>query len=115
MIPQIIRYGKARKPGLGIALIDDGIVRRWGVEGVLFYNVVEGGAADQAGLRPTRQTRRGTIVIGDIITGIDGLPIRGCQDLFRVLDNHEIGDTLRLQVYRDKQQQDVNITLQAIE
>ena len=115
LIPQIIRYGKARKPGLGVSLIDDGIVRRLGVEGVLFYNIAEGSAADRAGLLPTRQTRRGTIVIGDVIVGIDGTPIKGCQDLFRVLDNHEIGDTLRLQVYRDKQRRDVDITLQALE
>ncbi len=45
---------------------------------------------------------------------IDGKTIRSVDDLFRLLDSHEIGDTLTLTVVRNERKMDVQIVLQAL-
>jgi len=113
MVPQIIRYGKVQKPALGISIAEDYVVRRLGVEGVLIVSVTPGGAADRAGLRPTRRDSRGRTVLGDLIVAVDDKTISESRDLFRALDSYNIGDTVRLRVRRPEGEVDVNVTLQA--
>jgi len=114
IVPKIISGEHIEKPGLGIALVDDNIVRRLGLEGVLFYAVTPGGAADKAGLRPTSQTPRGQILLGDLIVAADGKPVRNSNDLYRVLDSHDVGDRLGFTVVRDDRKVEVQVTLQAL-
>ncbi|HNS22075.1 MAG TPA: trypsin-like peptidase domain-containing protein [Sedimentisphaerales bacterium] len=115
IVPQIISGEKIKKPALGIKPVEDHWVRRFGLEGVLFSAVFAGSAAEKAGLRPTVQDTRGRILIGDLIVAADGKPIRNLNDLYRVLDNHEVGDTIKLTIRREDRQGDVEITLQAAE
>ncbi len=112
LVPQIIRYGRARKAGLGIREAPDSFVRRLGLEGVLVWTVLPGGAADQAGMRPTRSGTRGRIALGDVIVAIDGKPVHDSNDLYRILDAHEIGDEVTVRVRRPQGQVDLNVTLQ---
>lgn len=49
-------------------------------------NAREGGPAWRAGLRGTSRDDYGRLVLGDIITGINGSRIRNSSDLYRVLD-----------------------------
>jgi S1-C subfamily serine protease len=112
LVPQIIRDGKVRKAGLGISIAEDYTVRRLGVEGTLVLGVVPDGAADKAGLRPTRRDRRGALVLGDLIVAVDGQPVRESRDLFRHLDAHDVGDVVRLRVRRGRQETELDVTLQ---
>ena len=114
MVPQIIQYGRVRKPGLGIAMVPESLVRRLGVEGVLVAEISEGGAAHKAGIRPTMRDRRGSIVLGDLIVGLNENPIRSCADLFRALDNQKIGDTVTLQIQRQNRKLELEVTLQQL-
>ena len=43
-----------------------------------------GGPAYAAGLQPTYRDRQGNLVLGDIITQLDGRPIKQVKDLFEV-------------------------------
>jgi S1-C subfamily serine protease len=113
MVPQIIRYGQVKKPGFGIRSWPDHIVQRLGVKGMLIYDMERGGAASRAGLRPTRIDARRRVMLGDIITGIDGKTVANLNDLFRILDFHNIGDTVRVQIQREGRQTQVDVTLQA--
>ena len=65
--------------------------------GLLVYSLVPGGAAERAGLKAV--TDDGTL--GDIIVSADGLALNDTDDLFRLLDKKQFGDTVQLQVYRD--------------
>lgn len=112
LVPQIIRYGRARKADLGIRPAPDYIVRRLGLEGVLVGTVLPGGTADRAGLRPTRTGTRGRIALGDVIVAIDGQPVRDSNDLYRILDAHEIGDEVTIRVRRPEGQVDLTVILQ---
>lgn len=112
MVPQIIRYGKVRKPGFGINPVPDHIARQMRVKGVVFFGMARGGAANRAGLRPTRFDARGRFALGDIITGIDGKAVANLNDLYRALDAHSIGDTVSVQIQRAGRKAQVDVTLQ---
>jgi S1-C subfamily serine protease len=113
MVPQLIRSGKVEKPVLGVTIADDYVVRRFGAEGVLIAAVMPGGAADEAGLRPTRRDARGRIVLGDVIVAIDNQKVSESKDLFRILDSRKVGDTVRLRVRRSDGEVDVDVRLEA--
>jgi len=114
MVPQIIRYGRVRKPGFGIDIVPEHIVQRLGLKGVLFYNIRQNSAAHKAGLRPTRTDTRRRVILGDLIVGIDDKVVANFNDLYRILDFHNIGDTVKLQIQREGRKVQVDVTLQAL-
>ncbi|MHC4467711.1 MAG: S1C family serine protease [Planctomycetota bacterium] len=113
MVPQIIRYGKVQKPVLGVTIAEDHVVKRLGAEGVLIFTVKPGGAADKAGVRPTRRDRRGRVVLGDLILAVDNKKVSESKDLFRILDTHNIGDTVRLRIRRPGDEINLDVRLEA--
>ena len=70
--------------------------------GCYIVQVVEGGAADQAGLQ-----------VNDRIVKFDGHDITSSSEVKAILNEHKIGDTVTMVIERDGQQQEVNITLQS--
>ena len=103
IVPQLIRNGSVSRPKLGINFRDvESLGRQTQLpvqDGVLIVNTAPGGAAANAGLRGLIQTEDG-VDLGDIIVGIDGEKVRNSDDLFRVLDKHQIGDTVNVEVVR---------------
>jgi S1-C subfamily serine protease len=114
IVPQLIQYGKVIRPGLGISLIPDSIAQRWGISGLIIAKVQPGSAADKAGLKSLEELQSGRIRLGDIITAIDGDPIRNFDDLATILDRHNIGDRINLSLRRNNKERTVKITLQAV-
>jgi len=47
----------------------------------------------------------------DIIVGIDNDKVANSDDLFRVLDKHQIGDTVQVQIWRDGRRMSVPVRL----
>ena len=114
IVPQLIQYGKVIRPGLGISLIPDSIVSRWGITGIVIARVQPGSVAAKAGLKSLEELRSGKIRLGDIIISIDGDPVRNYDDLATILDRHNVGDHIKLGVRRNKKERIVTITLQAV-
>ncbi len=114
IVPQIVRGEKVRKPGLGVTIPDDYVIRRLGLTGVPILAVAPGGPADGAGLRPAVVNSRGETMLGDVIVGADGKPVRTTSDLYRILDDHEIGDVMILMIRRGDRQFDVQIKLEGV-
>jgi putative serine protease PepD len=104
VVPQLIQYGVVRRPKLGIGSRDvetlKNQIRLPVSDGVLIIQIAPGGGAAAAGLRGTTQSEDGGIDLGDIITSIDGEKIGSTDDLYRVLDKHEIGDVVKVEVVR---------------
>jgi hypothetical protein len=98
------------RPDLGVTVETDEVTRELGVEGALVLSVEPGGAAAQAGLRPTRRDGL-NIHLGDVITAVDGQPVRRARDLFGLLEPHKVGDAVTLTLKRDGQEMQARATL----
>jgi len=115
VVPQIVQNGRVRRPKLGISTRDVSLLRNQIDlpldDGVLIYQVARGGGAATAGLRGVQQTEMGDVELGDIIIGIDNDKVSNSDDLFRVLDKHQIGDTVQVQIWRDGRRMTVPVRL----
>jgi S1-C subfamily serine protease len=111
IVPMLIRGERVQRPNLGVKTADDYLVRRLGFEGVLILTVTPGGAADKAGLRATRREDTGRIVLGDLIVAINGKPVRNTSEFYRAIDEHKIGDTVRVTVIREDRKVEVEVEL----
>lgn len=100
LVPQIIKYGRARKPSLGISLLDDYYARRLGVRGVIVYEVLDDSPAAKAGIKPTQIDSFGRINLGDIILALNDQKVTSANDLLDLLEKHEIGDRITLTLLR---------------
>lgn len=102
VIPQLIQFGEVRRPKLGAVLPSISDLRDQGYrmpveQGLLVYQVAPNSPAAAAGLRGISPTG----VIGDIILSADGQPMRDLDDLYRLLDKKQFGETIQLEVLRD--------------
>jgi len=113
VVPELIQYGELRRPIIGVELVSQGNVRRYGMEGALIFNVTEGGPAAAAGLLSTRRDRRGNIVFGDLIIGLNSEEIKSNNDLILALEKYDAGDEVRVRVVRDEKEIVVPVVLQS--
>jgi len=111
IVPQIIKYGRVIRPGLGLSLLSDRYGQRLGIQGVVIYEVPVDSEAYRKGLRGLTRNRLGRLVIQDIIKEIDGKKIRSYDDLYNLLDDYKIGDRVTLTVERDGKTRKVELTL----
>ena len=115
VVPQLVQTGRVRRPKLGISTRDIQTLRNQidlpVDDGVLIYQVARGGGAAAAGLRGVQQTETGDVELGDIIVGIDNDKVANSDDLFRVLDKHQIGDTVQVQIWRNGSRMSVPVRL----
>ncbi|MDA1139847.1 MAG: trypsin-like peptidase domain-containing protein [Planctomycetota bacterium] len=114
IVPQLIKYGKVKTPGLGIEVAPEQILRRLDMEGVQVMRVLPNGAAASAGILPSRIGPNGRLVLGDIIVAMGDIAIRNKLDLFRVLNQYEIGDTVTVTVIREREKKQFKVTLQEL-
>jgi S1-C subfamily serine protease len=118
IVPQLIAHGRVIRPVIGAGFNDGlsaAVTRRLGVDGALVAEVYDGTGAAEAGLQPTRVDRRGRVVAGDIIQGIDGKPVKSVGDLLGRLGSYKPGDTVTLTLWRDDKARKVRVRLQAPE
>jgi S1-C subfamily serine protease len=85
-------------------------------KGVLVLGVVEGGPAEEAGLRPiqARRTRYGPVIVpesADLIVAIDGKPVKTYEDLLTEVEAHAPGDKVVVKVIRNGKAVDVPVKL----
>jgi S1-C subfamily serine protease len=101
VIPQLLQYGEVRRPKLGASLpsVSDLVERGYRMpvqQGLLVAQVQPGGPADRAGLKGL--TSDGAL--GDILISADGQKLDDIDNLYRLLDKKNIGDTVNFEVYR---------------
>jgi putative serine protease PepD len=114
VLPQLIQFGEVRRPKLGASLPSVQDMARRGYRlpvehGLLIYQIVPNGSADRAGLHGI--TSDGNL--GDIILSADGQKMNDLDDLYRLLDKKQIGDTVNLEVYRGGRTLNVPVRLLA--
>lgn len=109
IVPQLIRYGEVKTPGMGINYLEDSdvsrLIRMGGLKrpGVLIRVVFSGTSAESAGLKSA-----------DLIIGVDGIPIEQTNDLHKVLDQHTVGDEIVVEVLRGNKTLRLKLQLQSV-
>src|ERR1700722_14268612 len=96
VLGELVRHGRVRRAFIGIAAQQIALPARLRhaaklsqERAVMVGNLEADSAADRAGLRP-----------GDIILGLDGVPMVGADDLIRALTGEKIGRKVALDVLR---------------
>ena len=120
VLSDFTKYGRVRRPSLGIASLAIGpdLAQQIGLSadyGVLIQKVIPGGAAERAGLRGgTQQAYLGNTPIylgGDLIVGIDDERITNPQDISEIMDRHQAGDMVTITFLRGTRRMTVKLTL----
>jgi serine protease Do len=106
---QIVAHGRVEHARLGVTLQDlnQGLAETFGLktpDGAIVSSVANGTAAAKAELKP-----------GDVITKIDGDPVRASGDVSSRVGMAKPGQKIKLTVWRDKANVDVDVTLGAAE
>ncbi len=103
IVPQLIRFGKVRRPNIGIESIAETS------KGLLLLTLEPGGPAEAAGLQGVRVIRRRTMLgdlirrdysTADILTEIDGEKIRTADDLLSEVESRRAGDSVMVTLRR---------------
>ena len=115
VVPQLLQSGQVKRPKLGISTRNVESIRNQ-VElpvsdGVLIVQVARGSGAANAGLRGLQQMENGEVELGDIIVSINNEKVGNADDLFRVLDKHQIGELVQVQIFRDGRKMSVPVKL----
>ena len=114
------KYGRVRRPSLGIASLAIGpdLAEQIGLPadyGVLVQKVIPGGSAERAGLRGgSQQAYLGNTPIylgGDLIVAIDDDRVTNPQDISEIMDHHQAGDTVTITFFRGSRKMTAKLTL----
>jgi S1-C subfamily serine protease len=114
VVPQLIAEGRYVRPSLGIEANDEysrRLLYDSGVVGVVVWTVAANSPAARAGLRGVELTRSGAIVLGDVITAIDGRRVDDYADVMAALDGHAFGYRMTVTVLRGDGEIDVTVAL----
>ncbi|NOS81761.1 MAG: trypsin-like serine protease [Nitrospira sp.] len=114
IVPELIKYGKLIRPGLGVSLVPDAMAKRWGIKGLIIGKVGRGSGAELAGLKGARETFDGRLELGDVITAVDGKQVGTLDELMDVLERHKVNDQVTVEYLRETRRERVSVTLQAV-
>ncbi|MEG1460846.1 MAG: trypsin-like peptidase domain-containing protein [Oscillospiraceae bacterium] len=110
IIDQLIQNGSVSSGkvsfGITAGTVDSAAAQYYNMtEGVFVNELVPGGCSEKAGVKA-----------GDIITAVDGTPIKTMSDLSNIKKNYVAGDTVTVEIFRGGETLEVKIKLdQAVE
>lgn len=88
IVDSLMNYGKVKRPALGV--MGQAVSYKNGeVKGFYVSEVIADSGASKAGIKPT-----------DIITQVEKTKINSYEDLAGALDDHKIGDTISIKIWR---------------
>ncbi len=100
---ELIDHNKVLRPYMGITCqtVSEAQAKQYNlVVGVYIANIETFSAAQKAELK-----------VGDVITEIDGKQVKTKEELTDIINAHNIGDKIKLRIYRDKSYQEIELTL----
>lgn len=101
---QLIQYNKVKRPYIGIGgydLDEQTAEDNNLVVGIYIKTIEDFSAGEKAGLK-----------IGDVIVEVDGTKVTKMDELNAINNQKQIGDTLKLKVFREGKEKEITVTLQ---
>jgi Do/DeqQ family serine protease len=101
----LLEFGKVQRAYIGVSIsnIDPDLREIEGIEvseGAYVRGLLEGGAAEQAG-----------IVEGDIIISVEDFPVRSVTELQEQVGKHRPGDQIKVEILRGKEKRSLEVLL----
>ncbi|EEF37982.1 Protease degQ precursor, putative [Ricinus communis] len=113
IVPQLIQFGKVVRAALNVEIAPDLIANQLNVRnGALILQVPGNSLAAKAGLLPTTRGFAGNIVLGDVILAVDNMPVKSKAELYKLLDDYNVGDTVMLKIQRGGENLELPIMLE---
>lgn len=105
VVSDLMQFGEVKRGYLGVVIQDmsSDIAKKENLsitQGVYVNDLVDEGAAQKSGMR-----------IGDVILKVDGIATKSVPELQEQIGSRNPGDEVRLTIYRNGQQKDLNIKL----
>ena len=113
LLPRLIKGEDMRRTYLGVRMTTitprEASARNLDVEqGVWVLRAMPGGPAQKAGIRGSP-----SLPSADIITAIDGVPVKTAGGLIAYIQTKDVGDTITITVYRNGESLEIPVTLGA--
>jgi S1-C subfamily serine protease len=115
IVPQLIKFGKVIRPGIGVSFLGDEYARRFNIEGAVIVDVPRNSRAFGTGIRGIGRDRAGRLYLGDVLVGIDDIKISSYDDMYNALDNYRIGDIVNLTFERNGKKRKIKFRLVEID
>lgn len=115
VVNSIIKKGSYIRPTIGISVnnrMNELYKEYSGKNGVVVVDVLPNTSAAKNKLRSTFADNRGLITFGDVIISMNTEKIETIEDLYSLLDEYKSGDTVTLEILREKKKEKINIKLQ---
>ena len=114
-VPQLIAFGKIMRPVLGVELASDRWLRRYRFEGVPIVRTYRGFPAETAGMVGARRGSRGEIILGDVITEINGERVANNDEFLSAMEKHRVGDTIDIVTTREDEEKRFSVELSEVQ
>jgi len=120
VVPDLIRYGGVQRGWIDVVIVQlfPELVRYAELpvdSGLLVSRVIEGGNAENAGIRggkePVRYGRSTIYLGGDIIVSVDGMETTNWTDLYNALEDNKPGEMVEVTVLRGKARKTFTVEL----
>ena len=115
VVNSIIKKGIYIRPTIGISVnnrINELYKEFSGKNGVVVVDVLPNTSAAKNKLISTLADNRGLITFGDVIISINTKKVETIEDLYSILDECKSGDTVTLEILREKKKEKIDIELQ---
>ncbi|MDP4024589.1 trypsin-like peptidase domain-containing protein [Methylobacterium sp. NEAU 140] len=107
VVPELIRAGRVRNPGIGIIAGQEATAARLGIDGVVVLRVLPGSPAARAGLRGVDAA---TGTVGDVIVSAGGQRLHRLADLTTAIAEAGLDAAVELGILRDGRLRQVRVT-----
>lgn len=104
IVDQLIKYQTVKRPYIGISgiAVDENTSEKYNLpSGVYVYTVGSNSPAEKAGLKK-----------GDVITKIEDQEVKTVNELNKIKNTYNIGDTITLKVYRNNEDIEIKVKLE---
>ena len=101
---QLIEQGKVKRPYIGIegTEVNEVTAQKYNlVEGVYVRSTEDFSAAQKSGIKA-----------GDVIVEVEGKKVTNVEEINEIKNTHNIGDTIRVKIYRNGEYKEIEVTLE---